>query len=80
MDMAESRKALSKSLNHRVIAPAIDMAGTFRNKIIRLSLWATYMTTAVANKGTRANKLQFVKRILSFRMASHGERSESNGA
>lgn len=47
--VAENRKSLSKSLNHRFTAPAIDMvAGTFRSKIVMVLLWATYIITAFA--------------------------------
>lgn len=48
----QERKKMSRNLNTRFTAPAIDMiVDTFRSKTVTALLWATYIITAFAYQG-----------------------------
>lgn len=50
--VADQRKSMSKALDTRFTAPAIDMvAGTFRSKVVMVLLWAAYIITTFAYQG-----------------------------
>lgn len=57
----EERKKMSKNLDTRFTAPAIDMVvGTFRSKAVTALLWATYIITAFAYQGFGGSSVEAV--------------------